>query len=172
MNYLIKYDDGYFYPAKKGAFFCTEMLLPVFPYERDYHNENTREVESEISSFRKIFLAPRFRSKERLRKVVDTFLIAQKAYKGHPIVEPILYCQQTNSGDFDFFECNYPLNNPNRVLWNAGGVWEIRFILKNLPKEWQYATGHFDNLFHTAMEAESSINSYIANASKSAYICK
>lgn len=157
---------------KKTFFGYRQLILPTYPYDRAYHNWNTKHEEQSLPDFKKIFVCPTFRTKGRLEHVLDTFLIAQKAYRDHNMVEPLLYCKPiwpfNGFDEGDCYESNYPLNNPKRVLWNCCGVWEVCFVLKKLPKEWQYASGSFENKFESALSAERALEEYIINHSRSA----
>lgn len=163
MNYQIKYDGAYFYPSRK-SFFNRKMLFPTFPYEPNYTNENTREGTQILPNFQANWVCPRFRDKMRCIQVVDRFLFIQKAYSLDTLIMPVLYCKpiwQKNNDDGDFFESNYPLENPKRILWNCSGIWEIAFVIKTLPKDICYDTIGFRNLFTSKNEAESALHTAI-----------
>lgn len=163
MNYLIKY-DGYFYPIMQS---WTEkpLLLPVYPYEDNViSNFNTRKKEVEVPSFKPIHICPKFNNESRLRKIIDLFLITQKAYCQDTFVMPLLYCEpvKTLQDEGDYFQSNYPLNNPNRVLWNEHGIWKIVFVIKQLPKYIDYDNGlYFINRFSSKQDAEFRFNKFI-----------
>lgn len=162
MNYIVQY-DGYFYPVIR-SWYKKPLILPVYPYEDNViSNFNTRKKEIEVPSFKPIQICPKFKTEFRLRKVVDLFLITQKAYCQDTFVIPLLYCEPVQDNG-DYFESNYPLNNPNRVLWNEHGIWKIVFVIKHLPKYIYYDNGlYFINRFSSKQEAELHFNKFINN---------
>ena len=137
----------------------------------------TEKLQLDNHSAKRVYDLPKYytlRSGEMMC-VVDTFLIAQKAYASHNMVMPILYCNpmwpmnSTNEGDF--YEPGLPIErwgerSKTRVLWAACGIWEVVFVLKHLPQEWSYDSGCFENRFTSPMEAEKHLVNYIFEKSR------
>lgn len=170
MNYKIEHDgEIYYYPSKTKLIGSSELKFPTFPYERDYHNENTRKDESKVSDFKLIQICPKFRSRDRLIHVIDRFFIADKICQSSKLpIQSVLYCKSIwptpniPTGDYgEFYSGMSHLEYPERLLWHSYGWWEVNFVWKVLPKEWQYDSGSFSNRFETFEEAIKSISEYI-----------
>lgn len=170
MNYNISHDgDCYYYPSKFALFGNNQLKFPTYPYDRQYHNENTRSKESKIVDFKLIHICPSFRTKERLIHVIDRFFIADKICQNSKLpIQSVLYCKpiwptpNIPTGDYgEFYSGMSHLEYPKRLLWHSYGNWEVNFIWKCLPKEWQYNSGSFSNRFETIEEVIKSISEYI-----------
>ena len=165
MQYKVKFtDEGTCYPAKQTLLWFSPLKFPVYPYENDTHNENTRNKNQPDDNFKLIHICPRFKTKERLVHVIDRYIIAKKACDLSRLpIQAVLYCKSiwpsdVTEGDYGEF---YSGENKERVLWYSTGWWEVNFVFNCLPKDWDYSSGCFRNRFETLESAIQQLSQYI-----------